>query len=238
MTVETWAIVVAGGEGRRFGAPKQFAPLRGRPVLAWALEGARAVADGIVLVVPEAAIGDGSWLTGADVVVAGGATRAASVRAGLAAVPATAEIVVVHDAARPLASAALFRAVVEAVESGADGAIPGVAVSDTIKRVAGGRVVETLERSELVAVQTPQAFRATLLRSAHDGDPDATDDAGLLELIGAHVAVVAGEATNVKLTGAGDLALLESFLDATAAGVVAGPTSGVGAPRGRAAVLE
>jgi 2-C-methyl-D-erythritol 4-phosphate cytidylyltransferase len=226
---ETWAIVVAGGEGRRFGAAKQFVPLRGRPVLSWALDGARSVADGVVLVVPEGALDDLEWRDGVDVVVAGGATRAASVRAGLAAVPESAEIVVVHDAARPLASSALFASVVDAVRSGADGAIPGIAVPDTVKRVAGGRVVETLDRSELVAVQTPQAFRAAMLREAHAASPEATDDAGLLELIGAHVAVVAGETTNVKLTDASDLGLLESFLEAACgAAVVAG--DGAAAP--------
>jgi 2-C-methyl-D-erythritol 4-phosphate cytidylyltransferase len=104
--------------------------------------------------------------------------------------------------------------VVAAVRAGADGAIPGLAVPDTIKRVADGVVVATLDRAELVAVQTPQAFRASVLRRAHDGEPDATDDAGLLERIGGQVAVVPGEATNVKLTAAGDLGLLESFVDA------------------------
>jgi 2-C-methyl-D-erythritol 4-phosphate cytidylyltransferase len=214
MPLEIWAIVVAGGAGRRFGAEKQFVALRGRPVVEWAVEGARSVADGVVLVVPESAVDDTRWRRYADAVVAGGATRAGSVRAGLAAVPAGADIIVVHDAARPLASPALFGAVVRAIEAGADGAIPGVAVSDTVKRVADGRVVETLDRAELVAVQTPQAFTAGALRRAHAAEPDATDDARLLELIGAEVAVVDGEPTNVKLTGAGDLALLETFIDA------------------------
>lgn len=219
MPVETWAIVVAGGEGRRFGAPKQFVHLGGRPVLDWVLDAARSVVTGVVLVVPAASIDGGAWCRGAEAVVPGGSSRAGSVRAGLGAVPESAEIVVVHDAARPLASPALFRAVVAAVEAGADGAIPGIAVPDTVKRVAAGRVVETLDRSGLVAVQTPQAFRASVLRRAHAGDAEATDDAGLLELIGAEVAVVPGEATNVKLTRATDLALLESFLGGAHAAV-------------------
>lgn len=213
MPGETWVIVVAAGEGRRFGAQKQFVELRGRSVLEWSLDAARSVAHGIVLVAPPrgSALLAGHRL--ADATVPGGATRAASVRAGLAAVPSSAEIVVVHDAARPLASRALFRAVVDAVSSGADGAIPGLAVPDTVKRVAGGRVVETLDRSDLVVVQTPQAFRASLLRRAHAEEPDATDDARLLELIGAQIAVVQGELTNLKLTAAADLGVLESFLD-------------------------
>lgn len=210
MAEETWAIVVAGGEGRRFGAPKQFALLAGRPAVAWAVAAARSAVDRVVLVVPD--VGVGSESHGADVVVAGGTSRARSVRAGLAAVPASAEIVVVHDAARPLASTSLFHAVVAAVLSGADGAVPGIAVVDTVKRVAKGRVVETLDRADLVAVQTPQAFRASVLRRAHAELGEATDDAGLLERIGAAVAVVDGEATNVKLTQVADLALLEAFL--------------------------
>lgn len=220
MPVETWVIVVAAGEGRRFGARKQFASLQGRPVVAWALDAARSVATGIVLVAPrdDAPGSLGGDVRGADAVVAGGATRADSVRAGLAAVPVSADIVVVHDAARPLASPELFRAVVDAVVAGADGAIPGIPVADTVKRVAGATVVETLERSDLVAVQTPQAFRASVLRRAHDDAADATDDAGLLERIGARVTVVTGELTNVKLTGAADLQLLESFLEAAPAG--------------------
>ncbi|MDA8292343.1 MAG: 2-C-methyl-D-erythritol 4-phosphate cytidylyltransferase [Actinomycetota bacterium] len=212
MAPETWAIVVAGGDGRRFGAPKQFALLGGRTVLEWSVSAARTVASGVVVVVPRASLDDPRAALEADVVVAGGATRAGSVRAGLAVVPDHAEVVLVHDAARPLASPALFSAVVQAVGNGASGAIPGISVSDTVKRVAGGSVVETLDRDGLVAVQTPQAFRASVLRAAHRGEPEATDDAALLELIGATVAVVTGEETNVKLTRPADLALLESYL--------------------------
>ncbi|HUZ19030.1 MAG TPA: 2-C-methyl-D-erythritol 4-phosphate cytidylyltransferase [Acidimicrobiales bacterium] len=211
MAAGTWAIVVAGGEGRRFGGPKQFEQLCGRPVVEWAVDAARSVAEEVVLVLPEAALGEPSRHAGCGVVVAGGATRAASVRAGLAAVPASAEIVVVHDAARPLASRSLFTAVVAAVGAGADGAIPAVPLADTVKRIAAGRVVETLERSDLVAVQTPQAFRAAVLRRAHAGEPDATDDAGLVEAIGGAVVTVPGEARNVKLTDVDDLARLGSW---------------------------
>jgi 2-C-methyl-D-erythritol 4-phosphate cytidylyltransferase len=211
--VEVWAIVVAAGEGRRFGHPKQFAVLGGRPVIEWSLEASRSVARGVVAVVPESSLGSSSIGKGADRVIAGGATRASSVRRGLAAVPENAEVVVVHDAARPLASRELFRAVVDAVVAGADGAIPGVAVVDTIKRVRGTRVVETLDRTELVAVQTPQAFRAELLRRAHDGEPEATDDAGLLEALGSRIVVVPGEYHNLKLTSPDDLVIAERWSD-------------------------
>jgi 2-C-methyl-D-erythritol 4-phosphate cytidylyltransferase len=138
--------------------------------------------------------------------VAGGATRSESVRAGLAAVPAEATIVCVHDAARPFASRQLFAAVIEAIVDGADGAVPGVAIVDTIKRVdADGRVVETPPRASLVAVQTPQAFRAEVLRSAHALAKEATDDAALVEELGGRVVVVAGEPVNRKITDREDL---------------------------------
>ena len=144
--------------------------------------------------------------------MAGGATRAASVRAGLAAVPGEAEIAVVHDAARPLASPALFEAVVRAVEEGADGAVPGLPPADTIKTTDGEIVTGTLERDRLVAVQTPQAFAATLLRRAHDGDPEASDDAALVEAIGGRVVVVPGEEANTKITTQHDLLVARAFI--------------------------
>src|SRR5580658_5522303 len=125
--MEAWAIIVAGGTGSRFGGAKQFADLGGRPVLAWSLEAARQTCAGVVLVVPAGA--PAGW--DADVVVAGGATRSESVRAGLAAVPDSAEIVAVHDAARPLARPRLWRAVLDAVAGGADGAVPAGPVTDT-----------------------------------------------------------------------------------------------------------
>jgi len=199
-----WAIVVAGGGGQRFGGPKQFEDLHGRRVLDWSLAAARAECDGVVVVVPADRLDDESGHAPARV-VAGGATRSASVRAGLAAVPDDAAIVVVHDAARPLAGAELFRRTIAAVRAGADAAIPGVPVTDTVKRVDDGRVVETVDRSRLVAVQTPQAFRAEILRRAHAGDPEATDDAALVEALGGTVAVVDGDPHNLKLTSPDDL---------------------------------
>jgi 2-C-methyl-D-erythritol 4-phosphate cytidylyltransferase len=216
-----WAVVVAAGAGRRYGSrPKQYEQLGGERVLDRSLATARAAADHVVVVLApgEAAEGDALVESGAaDVAVTGGAERADSVRAALAVIDDDAAVIVVHDAARPLASAELHLAVVAAVHAGADAAIPGVPVSDTVKRVApagGGReiVVETLDRSELVAVQTPQAFRADLLRRAHAEGADATDDAGLVEAIGGAVVVVPGEVTNLKITGPYDLALAAVLL--------------------------
>jgi 2-C-methyl-D-erythritol 4-phosphate cytidylyltransferase len=216
-----WAIVVAGGSGRRFGGRKQFLPLAGQPVASWSVRAARTVADGVVLVVPDDEDGDtlpvpgsrGDSAYGATVVVTGGATRADSVRAGLAVVPADAAVVVVHDAARPLAGPDLFAAVVDAVRTGdVEGAVPAVHVADTLKRVQGDRVVATVDRDDLVAIQTPQAFAAGALRAAHAGGGDATDDAGLLEAAGRPVGTVPGDPRNLKLTRPEDLALAEALL--------------------------
>jgi 2-C-methyl-D-erythritol 4-phosphate cytidylyltransferase len=211
VSVEVWVIVVAAGQGQRFGQPKQFVALGGRSVIEWSLETSRSVARGVVAVVPESFLGRPGIGKGADRVISGGPTRASSVRRGLAAVPENADVVVVHDAARPLASRELFRSVIDAVVAGADGAIPGLAVADTVKRVRDGHVLETLDRNELVAVQTPQAFRAEALRRAHAGAPEATDDAGLLEALGLIVVVVPGEYHNIKLTSPEDLATAEKW---------------------------
>jgi 2-C-methyl-D-erythritol 4-phosphate cytidylyltransferase len=207
-----WAIVVAAGEGRRFGGPKQFERISGRTVVEWSVESARSSVDEVVLVVPGSKLNEASFHAGCLFVTEGGATRSESVRSGLAMVPPEAEVIVVHDAARPLASPALFASVVGAVRSGADGAIPGIVVSDTVKRVKGGRVVATLERESLFIVQTPQAFRADMLRRAHDGAVDATDDAALVEAIGGEVLVVPGEVRNQKITDQEDVALFERYL--------------------------
>jgi 2-C-methyl-D-erythritol 4-phosphate cytidylyltransferase len=184
------------------------------------------VADGVVLVVPgrsadalrrtdtdtDGHVESGARDWGADCVVTGGPTRADSVRAGLAAVPRDAAVIIVHDAARPLASPALFAAVVGALgEGGAEGAIPVLEVSDTLKRTSGDEVGATVDRDGLVTVQTPQAFAADTLRAAHRSGGQATDDAGLLELLGAPVRTVPGDPWNLKITGPGDLDIAEAL---------------------------
>lgn len=200
---------MAAGSGRRFGGAKQFLFLAGRPVHQWAVEATRSVADGVVLVVPPGRENDADPAGAADLVVAGGTTRAESVRAGLVAVPENAAIIVVHDAVRPMASGALFRAVVGAVVAGAGGAIPGVPVIDTVKSVDHGFVSATIDRSRLVHVQTPQAFRASTLRRGHESEPESTDDAAVVEALGVQVVVVPGEEENLKITSPADLSLLE-----------------------------
>jgi 2-C-methyl-D-erythritol 4-phosphate cytidylyltransferase len=171
---------------------------------------AAASCDGVVVVLPAGVEWDGPTPA---VRVTGGASRSESVRAGLAAVPEAAGVVVVHDAARPLASPALFRAVIAAVAAGADGAVPGVPVSDTVKRVgADGAVNGTVDRDGLVAVQTPQAFRAATLRAVHAAGGEASDDAALVEAAGGRIVVVPGEPTNLKVTNPADTAVAEALL--------------------------
>ncbi len=202
----TAAIVVAGGEGRRYGGLKQYADLRGQRVLDFSIAAARGACDLVVLVVPERLTGRAE--PAVDVVVAGGATRSESVRAGLAEIPETCEVIVVHDAVRPLASTALFDQVIATVRGGADGAIPGVAVVDTLRR-RDGRPLE-VGRDDLVAVQTPQAFDAAVLRAVHgDARAEATDDASLVSAAGGSVVVVPGERTNLKITDAVDLSVAD-----------------------------
>ena len=210
----TWAILLAAGRGTRFGGEKQFGDLAGQRIVDRAVHGAHAAVDAVVLVLPEGT----SWV-GPPVaaVVTGGAQRSDSVRAGLAAVPADAEVIVVHDAARPLAGIAVYRAVIDAVRAGADAAVPALPIADTVKRVEGDRVIETVDRASLVAVQTPQAFRAEALRAAHVGTEDATDDAGLVERRGGTVVVVPGDPRSRKVTDRDDLAALEAFLAADGA---------------------
>jgi 2-C-methyl-D-erythritol 4-phosphate cytidylyltransferase len=215
-----WVVVVAAGSGRRFGGAKQYQPLAGRRVLDWSLAAARSVVGGgdaasgggrdggVVLVVAPGREGDDE--PAADAVVAGATTRSGSVRAGLARVPDDAEVIVVHDGARPLADADLFAAVVRAVHEGADAALPGVPVADTLRSRDGGVV----DREGVVAVQTPQAFRAAALRAAHATATEATDDASLVEAAGGKVVVVDGSPSNVKITRPADLVVAEALLRA------------------------
>lgn len=202
MSEHVWTIVVAAGRGSRFGGPKQFEMLGDRRIVDWSLDVATAVSEGVVVVVPA----DTAHEVAGVLAVAGGSTRSDSVRCGLAVVAPDATIVCVHDAARPFADTALYEAVIAAVRAGADGAVPGVEVSDTIKQVdEHGFVVATPDRQHLMAVQTPQAFRADVLRRAHATEAQGTDDASLVEAIGGRVAVVPGSDDNRKITRPDDL---------------------------------
>jgi 2-C-methyl-D-erythritol 4-phosphate cytidylyltransferase len=211
--VAVWTIVVAAGSGARFGGPKQLEPLGPERVVDHAVAVAGRVSDGVVVVVPPGA----DWSLTPAIVVAGGATRSASVRAGLARVPEDADIVVVHDAARPLAQIDLFARVIEAVRAGADAAVPGLPVADTVKQVRDGVVVATLPRDDLVTVQTPQAFGAAVLRAAHASEPEGTDDAAVVEAAGGTVVVVPGATDNFKITTPADLERAAAVLAARGA---------------------
>ena len=199
------AIIVAAGRGERFGGLKQFAQVNGESITARSVRNARSVESFIVVVVPESYDGDGE---GADETVCGGSQRSDSVRAGLARC-GDYDVVLVHDAARPLASPALFARVLDPVAKGASAAIPGLPVTDTVKQTMPMHdqviVERTVAREHLVTVQTPQAFRRDVLVRAHEGNPQATDDAGLVERLGERVVVVDGERFNVKITEFADL---------------------------------
>jgi 2-C-methyl-D-erythritol 4-phosphate cytidylyltransferase len=222
--VSVWAILVAAGRGERLGdeRPKAFARLGERVLLAESLErlDGSGWVDAIVVVAPpeweEAVIVLAEELAAGKVAasVTGGATRADSVRAGLAEVPEDAAVVLVHDAARPLLSDDVIERVLQPLGEGFDGAVPGLPVADTVKRVQGGVVVETLDRTELAAVQTPQAFVAATLRSAlaRDDSSRATDCASAVEAAGGRVKVVEGDPRLLKITTPADLALVASWL--------------------------
>jgi len=191
--------------------PKQFEIVAGARLVDRAVDAVTAVCDEVVVVLPAGIAWDGRPVAAT---VPGGSSRSASVRAGLDAVASSAAVVVVHDAARPLAPPALFEAVIGAVRAGADAAVPGLAIPDTVKRVDNDHVVETVARDGLRAVQTPQAFRTDVLRAAHTTGGEATDDAALVEAAGGRVVIVPGDPRNLKVTTPADLALAAALLTA------------------------
>jgi 2-C-methyl-D-erythritol 4-phosphate cytidylyltransferase len=208
------ALLVAAGRGERLGAsgPKAFVMLGGRPMLEWSLDALRAApsVERVVVAVPPGL----SWVGGGEV-VEGGEARSQSVRNALAAA-GDADVVVVHDAARPLVSAELVERCVAELDGGVDAVIAAAPVTDTVKEASDGTVLRTLDRTRLWAVQTPQVFRAAALRAAL-AQPDevlaaATDDAGLIEARGGVVRVVESSPRNLKVTTPTDLALAELLL--------------------------
>lgn len=224
MSAGAWAVLVAAGSGERFGGkrPKAFANLAGRPLVAESIErlDSSAWIEAMVVVAPAdweeptillaEELGAGSLRA----VVTGGATRTDSVRAGLAEVPADAAVVVVHDAARPLLPDEVVERVVTALDQGWDAAVPALPLADTVKRGEGEAVAETVDRTGLHAVQTPQAFLAEALRRALAGSGDATDCAGLVEASGGRVRLVDGDRRLLKVTTPADLAFVETLLAA------------------------
>ncbi len=222
--MSVWAILVAAGRGERLGLdrPKAFAKLGEDPLLAEPLRRLDDSdwVDAIVVVAPpgweEPAIllAEELGCGKVNACVSGGETRTESVRAGLAEVPADSLVVLVHDAARPLLPEAVIERVLAPLSEGWDGAVPGLAVSDTLKRVgADGAVAETVTRDSLYAVQTPQAFPADLFRRAVESMAEATDCAALVEAAGGRVKVVEGDPQLLKVTTAEDLARIASWLE-------------------------
>src|SRR5712691_12861039 len=221
--LSVWAVLAAAGRGERLGSdrPKAFAKLRDRPLLAESLERLEGSdwIDAIVIVAPEGweepsiLVAEELGCGKVTATVTGGESRAESVRLGVAEADRDAAVLVVHDAARPLLPEDVLERVLTALGAGWDGAVPGLPVSDTVKRVQGDQVVETLQRAELVAVQTPQAFVASALRPALEGDVSgASDCASLVEARGGRVTVVPGDRRLLKVTTPADLALVETWL--------------------------
>ena len=221
--MSVWAILVAAGRGERLGLdhPKAFAKLGEDPLLAEPLRRLddSEWIDAIVLVAPPGweepsiLLAEELGCGKVSACVPGGDTRADSVRAGLAEVPEDAVVVLVHDAARPLLPEDVIERVLAPLADGWDGAVPGLPMSDTLKRVApDGTVLETVERDSLYAVQTPQAFPADVLRRAVSSGADATDCAGLVEASGGRVKVVPGDPLLLKVTTTDDLAKIASWL--------------------------
>lgn len=220
------AVIVAAGSGERFGnSAKVLAPLLNRPILAWTLDAftASTRTNGIVIVVgPHTEhgvtemIAAGNWPKVIGM-VPGGSSRQESMANGVAAVPAETNIVLVHDAARPLVRPTQIDACIEAAALDG-GAILASPVTDTIKRGADGMIYETIDRSTLWGAQTPQVFRADLIRQmatlALAGEPGITDEASLAERLGFAVRIVASDSTNLKITHPHDLIVAEAILRA------------------------
>jgi 2-C-methyl-D-erythritol 4-phosphate cytidylyltransferase len=225
--MSVWAILVAAGRGERLGRdqPKAFAKLGDDPLLAEPLRrlDQSEWIDAIVVVAPPGweeptiLLAEELACSKVNACVAGGETRTASVRAGLTEVPADALVVLVHDAARPLVTEEVVARVLAPLSEGWDGAVPGIRVADTLKRVGrDGAILETVERESVWAVQTPQAFVADTLRRAYEGGGAGTDCATLVEGVGGRVKVVDGDPQLLKVTTSGDLARVAAWLETTA----------------------
>jgi 2-C-methyl-D-erythritol 4-phosphate cytidylyltransferase len=220
--MSVWAVLVAAGRGERLGEerPKAFVRLGELPLLAEPLRrlDESEWVDAVVVVAPpgweEPAILLAEEIGASKVTacVTGGETRSDSVRAGVAEVPDEAAAILVHDAARPLLADDVVGRLLGALGEGFDGAVPALPLTDTVKRVEGGLVLETLDRSELVAVQTPQAFVAPVLRACVESDRSGTDCASLVEQAGGRVRTVAGDERLLKVTTRADLERVASWL--------------------------
>ena len=220
--MSVWAVLVAAGRGERLGEdrPKAFVRLGGLPMLAEPLRrlDESEWVDAVVVVAPpeweEPAILLAEEIGASKVTacVTGGETRTESVRAGVAEVPDDAAVILVHDAARPVLPDEVIGRVIAALGDGYDGAVPALPVSDTVKRIDGDVVVETLDRAALVTVQTPQAFVAPVLRASVESAESSTDCASLVERCGGRVRIVQGDERLLKVTTRADLERVAAWL--------------------------
>lgn len=205
----TWAIVLAAGEGTRFGAQKQFFRAAGHRLVDLAVDAAAQACERVVVVLPPGRAWDGRPVYAA---VEGAADRSSSVRRGLEAIPDTEGIVVVHQAANPLAEVALLQRLLGALHGGAAAAVPGLRPADLVRRTADGRLGEVIGRDELVLVQTPAAFRLPVLRAAHAQRLEALEDTTLVSALGHDIVVVRGDPRNVHVASLEDLELVAALL--------------------------
>ena len=209
---DIWGLVLAAGSGSRFGDKKQFLEINGQRLVDLSLQTTASVCAGVVLVLPVGCSWDGAPV---DAIVAGGATRIGSARNGLEAIPGSARLILIHDAAHPLASRALFLSLLDAMEDPTvDAALPVVPAVDTVMRIGDSGVSETIRREGLVVVQTPQVFRADVLRAAHLQGGDVSDDSVLVQRAGAKIKTIPGEVGNLHMTTKEDLPTISRLLDA------------------------
>lgn len=198
----SWAIVLAGGRGSRFGRLKQFEPLHGMRLVDHTVASARRTCDKVVVVLPPGVGWDGDPV---DALAVGGDHQSESLRAALAAVPDDAGVLVVTDPAHPLAPDRVYTDVIAAVRAGADGAVPVLPMLDVVQRVVDGRVVATMPKDGTVITQTPQAFRAAVLRSAHADRPRPVENSGMVAELGHRVVTVPGDPANLHVATDDDL---------------------------------
>jgi 2-C-methyl-D-erythritol 4-phosphate cytidylyltransferase len=202
---ESWCVVLAGGQARRFGRPKQFEPVGGIRMIDRTVAAARRTCDRVALVLPAGVAWDGDRV---DALAVGGDHQSESMRAALAVIPDDAGIIVAADPAHPLASDRLFLDVLAAVRAGADGAVPVVPLLEIVQRVVDGVVRETVPKDDLVITQAPHAFRAPVLRKVHETRPRPVENSSLLVEHGYTVVTVPGDPGNLHVTTPEDLGIV------------------------------
>jgi 2-C-methyl-D-erythritol 4-phosphate cytidylyltransferase len=209
---DAWGIVLAAGSGSRLGEMKQFLKVGGSRLVDHSVRVTASVCQEVVLVLPSGYSWQGERVSR---IVAGGETRIDSARRGLDAVPSSARIVLIHDAAHPLASKRLLDSLIRAVQqSDVDAVLPALPTKDTVMRVRGDVIFETIPREGLVWVQMPYVFKTNVLRAAHAHGGEATDESVLVQRLGARIKTIPGEAGNIHVATRDDLAIVARLLHA------------------------